>query len=132
MLRPSGSEVMGLLDASCCLSPAGSSLKGYGSGPSSSQPFSYCRYSIMSASKSQMFFCKRFTFSFLYKIQLGPCQKIWKNCLLTKRPVYDLMTFVYIVKTLTEIPLLLDAPESRRLVRAGADERCDLLPESVL
>ena len=40
----------------------------------------------------------------------------WENCLLTNGPVCDLMTFVYIAKTLTEILLLLDAPESRRVV----------------
>jgi hypothetical protein len=33
---------------------------------------------------------------------------------------------------MTENLLLLDAPESRRLVRAGAKDLSDLIPESVL
>ena len=78
-IQPSGSEVMGRMDAACRLAPTGGSLKGCGSGPSSSQPFSYCRYSIMSAPKSQMFFCKRFTFYFLYKIELNPFRKTGKT-----------------------------------------------------
>ena len=53
--RHSSSEVMGLMDASCCLSPTDSSLKGYGSGPSSSQPFSYCPQCSTSTLKSQLF-----------------------------------------------------------------------------
>ena len=56
----------------------------------------------------------------------------WENCLLTNGPVCGLMTNIHISKTLTEILLLLDAPESRRAVRAGAEDGSDLLPESVL
>ena len=51
---------------------------------------------------------------------------------MTNGPVYGLMTFVYIIKTMTEILLFWDAAESRRMVRAGAEKKSDLLPESVL
>ena len=58
--------------------------------------------------------------------------KNWRNCLLTNECVCDLMTFVHILKTLTENLLFLKAPESRRSVRAGAEGLGGLLPESVL
>ena len=86
----------------------------------------------MSVSKSQMFFLCRFIFFYTGEKSRVLPGEIWQNCLLTNLPVCGLMTFVYITKTLTEIPLPSDAPESRRLVRAGADDGCGLLPESVL
>ena len=68
---------MGLMDASCCLSPTGSSLKGYGSGPSSSQPLTYCPHFNMSAAKSQMFFPKEPRFHVMPKAQPLQIRKMY-------------------------------------------------------
>ena len=123
MLRPSGSEVMGLMDASCCLAPTGSSLEGHGSGPSSSQPFFVLPilYHVR-VKKSNVFLAKMQNFFLPQKQAFHPAEK-HKNCLLTNRPVCALMAFIHSIKTLTEILLFSEVPESRYLVRAGADER---------
>ena len=75
MLRLSGSEVMGLMEAGCRLAPTGDSLKTYDSGPSSSQPFSYCPHFTMSADKSQMFSQVKNTFSFQHNFFLARMAK---------------------------------------------------------
>ena len=88
--RHFSSEVMGLMDASCCLSPTGNSLKGYGSGPSSSQPFSYCPQCSTSTLKSQLFSsentllyephnCIQFLVVEMDKMPVDKCAGLWLN-----------------------------------------------------
>ena len=66
-IRRSGSEVMGLMAPGCRLAPTDDSLKTPTAGPSSSQPFSYCRHFSMSPPKSQLFFAESTHFFTLYK-----------------------------------------------------------------
>ena len=56
----------------------------------------------------------------------------WSRRLLTNGFVCGLMTSIYSTKTLTENLFFLKAAESRRLVRADAEEWNDLIPESIL
>ena len=72
--------------------------------------------------KSNVFLAKMHNFFLPQKQAFHPAEK-HKNCLLTNRPVCALMAFIHSIKTLTEILLFSEVPESRRLVRAGADER---------